>query len=479
MPRNTAAPDDTEVAPYTGTMLDAMDVAGMVGPSFDAWRTVWRAVFALPMDATDLERYRFHTGRKTPPPEPVSELWLPIGGRGGKSRNVAVAGVFLAVRRDYRALLAPGERAIIPIIASDRDQAGQVLRYVKGITSTAFREWVVGKPLSSSVEFSTGVVIEVATASYRTIRGYTIVALIGDEIAFWRDENSADPDAEILNAARPRMKMVPGNMLFALSSPYARKGELYKMVSRHYGRDNPRILVWNSDTRSMNPSYPQEEIDRAFEDDPAVAGSELGQDGHVVFRSDVEAFVSQEAVAAAVVTGRHEIPPAPDRRYFAFTDPSGGSQDSWTLSLAHIDDAQLVLDAVRETRPPFSPASVVADHATLLTSYGVREVEGDHYGGEFPRELYRKHGITYRPSEMPKSDIYKEWLPLLNGGRLELLDHPRLRAQFCGLERKVARSGQDSIDHAPGGHDDIANASAGALVRASRKRHVEVVRFAL
>lgn len=465
--------------PFQGTILDAMDLAGMTGPSFAAWRAVWRTVFALPMDRIDRKRFRFHTGRKTPPKQPITELWLPVGGRGGKSRNVAMAAVYLAVRRDYRPLLAPGEQALIPIIAADRDQAGQVLRYVKGMTADAFNPWVVGKPLANSVTFSTGVSIEVATASYRTIRGYTIVALIGDEIAFWRDENAAEPDSEILNAARPRMGMIPGAMLFALSTPYWRKGELFKMATKYYGQPDPRILVWNADTRSMNPSYPKEEIARAFEEDPLVAGSELGTDGHVVFRSDVEGFCDPAALHAVTVSGRRELPKADGVRYFAFTDPSGGSQDAWTLAITHCIDGKGVLDAVRETQPPFSPANVVAAYSATCRDYGISDLEGDHYGGEFPKELFRKHGITYRQSARPKSDLYREWLPLLNAGHLELLDLPRLKTQFCGLERKVSRAGDDSITHAPGGHDDLANATAGALVLAARKRPVQSVRFAV
>jgi hypothetical protein len=54
-------------------------------------------------------------------------------------------------------------------------------------------------------------------------------------------------------------------------------------------------------------------------------------------------------------------------------------------------------------------------------------------------------------------------LPLLNSGRVELLDHKRLVAQLCGLERRTSRAGRDSIDHVPGGHDDIANGVAGAV----------------
>jgi hypothetical protein len=55
----------------------------------------------------------------------------------------------------------------------------------------------------------------------------------------------------------------------------------------------------------------------------------------------------------------------------------------------------------------------------------------------------------------------------LNSRRAELLDLPRLVAQLVGLERRTARGGRDSIDHAPGAHDDVANAAAGALVAAA------------
>jgi hypothetical protein len=48
-----------------------------------------------------------------------------------------------------------------------------------------------------------------------------------------------------------------------------------------------------------------------------------------------------------------------------------------------------------------------------------------------------------------------------------LVDSPRLRAQFCGLERRVHRGGRDGIDHAQGAHDDLANVCAGLLATCS------------
>jgi hypothetical protein len=134
-----------------------------------------------------------------------------------------------------------------------------------------------------------------------------------------------------------------------------------------------------------------------------------------------------------------------------------------TLAVAHAEGNVAVLDAIREVRPPFSPEAVTVDFASVLKTYGVSRVCGDWYGGEWPRERFSVHGVTYELSEKPKKDIYQALLPLLNSGKARLLDSDRLVGQLCSLERRTARGGRDSIDHPPGGHDDLANAVAGAL----------------
>jgi hypothetical protein len=111
---------------------------------------------------------------------------------------------------------------------------------------------------------------------------------------------------------------------------------------------------------------------------------------------------------------------------------------------------------------------VVREFASLLQTYHVSRVQGDRYAGEWPRERFREHGVTYVPSEKPKSDLYRDLLPAINSRRLDLLDDARLLSQLVGLERRTARGGKDSIDHAPGSHDDIANAVAGVAVLASK-----------
>lgn len=463
--QRTAASRRKVRGPYRGTILDAMKDAGLTGPTWEAWLTFWRAVFGLGLPGDHLARYRAHTKRATAPTAQISEAWAICGRGAGKSRGAALGAAYKGISFDP-ARLAPGELALIPVIASNRDQARIVLHYLKALFALpAFRPFV-HRTLKTSIELCTGLNIEVMAASFRTLRGYTLPCVVADEVAFWaRESDSLNADTEIMDSVRPGLGRVAGSLLLGISSPYARKGELYEVVERAFGQDDSHVLVWNSDTLSMNPTYQQWRIERAYQDDPIVAASEYGTEGRVEFRRDVEAFLDAEAIQAVTALDRRELPPLAGTRYVAFVDPSGGSQDSFTVAVAHREGSdRAVLDAVRERRPPFSPDAVVEEFATLLKSYGLTEVTGDRYAGEWPREAFRAHGITYKPSERVKSDIYRELVAPVNAGRVELLDLPVLRAQLVGLERRVARGGKDSIDHAPGGRDDTCNSAAGALV---------------
>jgi hypothetical protein len=205
----------------------------------------------------------------------------------------------------------------------------------------------------------------------------------------------------------------------------------------------------------MNPLVDPQIIAEAFAADPVAAASEYGRDGSVIFRTDIEAFVSRDVLHTCTVAGRFELPPVSGVVYAAAVDPAGGSgSDSKTMAVAHPEVREdrglvIVVDAVREVKPPFSPETVVTDFATLLHTYGVTTITGDRWGGEWPREAFAKHGIVYELAPKPKSDIYRDVLPLLNSGRVELPDHRRLGAQFAALERRTARGGRDSIDHPP------------------------------
>jgi hypothetical protein len=461
-------------------ILEALDDALLFAPHFRGdtwhhWRVFLKALFALPLDAAELVVYQQHTGRSDPPSRQQAEAALIVGRRGGKSRILALVAVYLATFRDYAPYLAPSEVGTVAIIAANRPQARAIFRYASGLLkAVGLLAPMVADENTEAIELTNRVRIEISTASFRTVRGATLIACLCDEIAFWRqEETSANPDVEILRALRPSLASIPGAMLLLASSPYAKRGELYAAYRRHFGVEGARVLIWKADTRSMNPSIDPAIISEAFETDPEAARAEYGAE----FRDDLADFVTREAIDAVTMWGRRELPPIAGVEYAAFCDPSGGVSDAMTLAVAHLQaDAVCLLDTVLEIRPPFDPEVAVGECAAMLRRFGISRVTGDRYAGEWPVARFREHGIAFEQSARPKSDIYHDLLPLLNAKRVELLDNPRLAAQLAGLERRTARSGKDSIDHAPGGHDDLANAVAGVLVGLDLDRRPALLR---
>jgi hypothetical protein len=261
--------------------------------------------------------------------------------------------------------LVRGETGIVLLIAPDQRQAKIALDYcAAALEQSPILKQLIANRSADTLELTNGISIEVRSASFRRLRGPTYVAVIADEAAFWySDEFSANTDAEILNAVRPGLATSQGPLIIA-SSPYAKRGVLWETHRSHYGPEgDPLILVAQGASRDFNPTLQQSVVHRALERDSAAASAEyLAQ-----FRSDIEGFVSNEVVRACV-GGHFEMAPLEQHRYHAFVDPSGGSADSFTMAISHKEGDRVVIDAVHEVRPPFSPETVVDDFAIILKS---------------------------------------------------------------------------------------------------------------
>jgi hypothetical protein len=431
----------------------------LAGDSWAPWRTLLIASMGEPLSEDERSVFTSLTGRAQEPEARVEEFVGVIGRRGGKSRAISVIATYLSGLCQHPNLV-PGERGVLLVIAPDQRQADIVLDYIEAnFRGSPILRQLIEARTARSLRLTSRIDVEVRSSDFRRLRGPTYITVIADECAFWLSEYSSNPDTEILNAVRPGLATT-GGPLFIISSPYARRGELWKLYSKHYRPNgDPAILVAQATSRTMNPALAQSVVDRAIERDAASAAAEYMAE----FRSDLEAFVTIEAVRACVTPGVYERPPARGITYSAFVDPSGGSADSFTCAIGHADCARetVIIDALREIVPPFSPEVAVGELATLLKTYQITSVNGDRYAGEWPREQFGKFGVSYEPSPKPKSSLYTDLLPLINSARIELLDHPKLISQLTALERRTARGGRDTIDHPPSGHDDLANSVAG------------------
>ena len=433
--------------------------------TWHAWEVYLRALFGLGIDdAKDRKLFRECTGLAKPPAKASREAWLVAGRRSGKSYMSAIIASFLAAFKDWKPYLSPGERGWIFVIANDKQQAGIIKAYISGIFhGVACLRSLVEKETQETLELRNGVNIGVKTCSFRTLRGYTVLCAILEEIAFWRSEESANPDKEILAAIRPALSTVPDSLLLGVSTPYSRAGVLFDMFRNYYGKAGGP-LIWKAPTLTMNPTISKRLIENALKEDPQAASAEWEAE----WRQDIEAFITPELVEAVTVPGRFELPRVEGIQYHAFADPSGGRQDSFTLGIAHKDSrGKVILDVLRERRPPFQPQAVTAEYAEVLKSFGVSCVETDRYAAEYATAAWRECGITARNSDLTASEIYVNFLPIISNGTAELLDLKRLAGQLTGLERRARPGGKDLITHYPGGHDDCAVSASGACVQAA------------
>jgi len=449
------------------TIIKAINEKKLFKPLFKdlktwaSWICLLKVLFGLPLTKKELTLYQGSTGRKKAPQKAFRELWAIIGRRGGKSFIMSLAAVFLALFYSFREYLAPGERGVIQIIAADRSQARVIFKYISAMLhSNAIFERYIQNETKEAIELTTGVDIEVMTCSFRTIRGRTVVCAICDEIAFWRVEG-ANPDREILAAIRPAMATIPESMLLVISSPYARSGVLYEAHRDYFGKEDAEILVWQADSRTMNPTLSATLIDRETQKDPSAARAEW----QAQFREDIEDFLSVKVLESLVVPGRRELLPSDECYYYAFCDPSGGRQDAFTLCIGHYEEekSKFVIDLLRAWEPSFDPEQVVKEATETLKRYGLNEVMGDHYAGAWVEQAFDRHDIYYETCRVVKSDLYLTFEAYANMRKVELLDDKKLVSELKALERRRGKSGKDSVDHPPRGRDDRANAVAGLI----------------
>lgn len=464
-----------------------MEIPGFQKPGEDwrPWRALTAAAFGLEMSDYEFHLYQKHTGRRNPPTKQFREVNAVVGRRGGKGRWGSMTGTYLAAYRDYMPQLAPGERALIPIIAAKNDQAETIYRYIKAILHAPALRHLIKRTVDGDlvIDLYNNVTIQLTTASFKAVRSFTAVCALLDELAHFPTGTAANPDHEILKGLRPTMSTIPDAMILKLSAPDYEQGVLWTEYEEHRTRvldgDEPDdLLVWKATSEEMHPGSPalQAEIVREIKKDPVAAACSYFAE----FRGGGLNLVSSAVVEAITVKGREELKPCsfeprvvgrprlPRYTYHGFVDVSGGSADSFTLGVAHWDEAinKAVLDLVAEWPAPFKPAPITKECCDILKRYNLAAVTGDAYGGEWPREVFAENGIGYVVSDLSKHHVYKELLPALNTGAVELLDNERLSSQLKGLRRKVLPTGQERIDHAPGEHDDVVNAAAGALLAA-------------
>jgi hypothetical protein len=437
-----------------------------------AQETLLRGIYGLPLVSEQQETiWRHCTGRQTYPAQAFGEVTVIAGARGGKdSRIAAPVACYEAVFGGHEKHLAKGERAVIPLVAQDQRATRVSFEYAKDYLSRSpLLSGMVEEVLASEILLRNRVTVSCFPCTLRSLRGWSIPAGILDELAFFRLEGQADSDAEVQASIRRGMVSFPAPRLVKISTPYMRSGVLYDDFKKAWGQDNPDLLVWKASSILMNFFLRESRLSREQRLDPQRYAREYEAE----FSDDLEAFLPSAWVDAAVVPGRHELPPREGVSYTAAADPSGGGADSFTLAIVHPEGEgrRIIQDVMKGwTRPrggTVDLTGVVQEIAATLKRYGLAEVHGDKYAGGWVRQAFERAGISYRDAAMDKARAYLDAEPFFAQGRIALLDHPVLLRELKILERRPRAGGRTLVDHPHGGHDDYANvlALAAAMVQ--------------
>lgn len=458
------------MTPRRLTIIEALDHPNLFGSlpafqrreSWSAWRVFLKAVYGLPLNAEELATFQKHTGRTVydPPVGGYSEVACIVGRQSGKTRIAALIA-------DYEAIVATPEadrtETYALMLSQDHRAA---MRALLGYAKSPFQIVPVLKDevfniTADTIKLANGVSISAYPCRPAAIRGLRARVVVVDELAFFRSTENLPTDTEMLRAVRPCLATTGGKLII-LSSPYAQSGALWDLHRQHFGRNDSPVLIWQASAPDLNPTLPKDYLERMQQDDPSAYRSEvLGE-----FRAGLSALFDIEAIQACVDVGVRERMPQGDSGSRGAFDASGGRHDNAVAAVARPDGEQSVLEAIRVWTPPFSPERVIAEACEFFKRFRVTTVRGDRYASEYNAEQFRKNGLSYEPSELNRSEIYLELLPLVHSGRAVLLDHPELLRELRGLERRRGISGKDRVDHRAGARDDIANAAALALVMA-------------
>jgi hypothetical protein len=351
-------------------------------------------------------------------------------------------------------------------------QASVTAEYIRGIIdSSPLLSSLVEDKTQQVLKLKRQVGIEILPANAKWVRGITCVGIALDESAYLpSNEDSVNSDISLLEALRPCVASTAGPILIT-SSPATTQGIVHTLWKKHYGPEGSGdVIVVQAGTRELNPKLRQSVVDKAFADDAAAASAEYGGQ----FREPLSAFLTREMVESLIEKGCHERRPQRGIEYRCFVDmSSGGGTDSTAMCIGHrASDADrdiIMVDYLRQSRPPFNPHEIIAGIAGILQNWNIRQVTGDNYAGNFVPAAFAKYGVAYQASKLSASELYIAALPTFTSGSLALLDQADVVGQLVNLRRNIGQAGKETVLYMRGQHDDLANALCGLIHICTRR----------
>lgn len=419
---------------------------------------------------------------------------LIVGRRGGKTTLAAIIAIYSTIKVNWKPFLTKTPVATVLVLSHSVDLSEEILDILKQLvenspilnrlrnlrkknTTKIFHLKVpFFKEGTKEVEYS-NVRIKVGAASKKTTRGSAVCTLLCDEIAYWNlSEESAEPDTEILKAARMSLlQFKEHGTIIKMSSPGIKQGVLYDEWNKRedlqdiYVQFKAPSWVWNTILGKV-------EFQGEHKLDPDGFDTELRAN----FVDSISNFILPEFVDMCVTKGISFQPPSDDSKtiYSAAID-AAFKGDRFAFSLVGYNEKRVTQYVLKywegSKKKPVQIHEVASYIRTICRQYGLNQVVGDQYSFQPMRELFLQYGIDLVENTFTlpyKRKIYFGLKRLIHNQQIDILDIPLLHKEIKELVVEQTSSGQIRIGHPQGGSDDLSDATAVAAYRVMEKAGV-------
>jgi hypothetical protein len=432
-----------------------------------AQRAVLKATYGETLDAVEMEICRRATGREPVPCE-QHELTVIAGRRSGKTSRVAA---LIALYEAFRAHGLPrGQHGYVLVIAPYVQQAAIAFKFIKSyIVGSEILRPLVHKYRKTEIELKNGVIIACCPCSYITVRGFSIICAICDEMAFWRhEETAANPEHEVLDAIRPAMATLSNTKLVKISTPFRKDGIIWREFLQRRDLDH---LVWQLSTEEMNSAVPKDFLDKERRNNEQTFRREYCAE----FTDNTLGWIPPEILEPCIQRGRRELPCVSSGTYVAAIDPAF-HHDDFAFAVLHRSDEGMMTVAylARWTgtkKVPLNVQPICELIHEVLERYGINTLFGDQYCFAVIKQQLAKLGILYREFAFgtnTRAKIYGNLRQLMVEEKIAFTDDPELRRQFLRLEEIRRPNGNTDFRPPGSSKDDMAIAVALAAYKLSQ-----------
>lgn len=273
-------------------------------------------------------------------------------------------------------------------------------------------------------------------------------------------------------------RLLPGGQLFGIGSPWAPFGPIYDLVTEHFGRPTPDLVIVRAPGPDLNPSWwtPKRCAD-------------LRRRNATSYRTDVlcefadveEGLTSAAELDAVTRSSSPELAFDPECAHVGVIDPAAKKNAFVLMVLAakrRPDGSRLYRVCLsRQWLPrgkPLDLDEVWRDIAAVVEPYKIRRLSTDQFSVEAMRVIARRHGLDLDETTVTaasKLDMFGTLATLISSRDVELSPDPLLRSDLLSVRRRTTQAGV--AIHLPttadGRHADFASALALGVFVASQR----------